>query len=215
MIISHAHKFLFVAIPKTATHSIRRALRPQLHQYDWEQCHLFEHKAFPLEPIAQLRHGHISCVQIKPFLPAGIWEQYWKFCFVRNPYDRFVSTCYFFHRETSHMERDPLGTMKRSLSEAETRQHVLFRPQHEFICGPDSQLLVDYVGTFEALQEHFDTICQRLQLPSTVLSVHNASDRKPVEECYDRELRDMVASYYAKDFALWRDASLSPTPKTQ
>ena len=66
MIISHARKFLFVAIPKTATQAIRRALRPHLHQHDWEQCHLFEPKAFPLEPIAQLRHGHISCAQIKP-----------------------------------------------------------------------------------------------------------------------------------------------------
>lgn len=203
MIISHAQKFLFVAIPKTATHTIRRALRPQLHQYDWEQCRLFEHKAFPLEPIAQLRHGHISCVQIKPFLPAGIWEQYWKFCFVRNPYDRFVSSCYFFYRDTPQMRDDPLGSMKRSLSDRATQQHFLFRPQYEFICNQDGQLMVDYVGTFEALQAHFDTICQRLQLPIFPLSVTNDSVRRPAPACYDQELQDMVTDFYAKDFTLF------------
>lgn len=204
MIVSHAQKFLFVAIPKTATHTIRRALRPQLHQYDWEQCRLFEHKAFPLEPITQLGHGHISCVQIKPFLPAGIWEQYWKFCFVRNPYDRFVSSCYFFHRhEIQLMETDPLGTMRHSLSDPETQQHFLFRPQYEFICDQAGQLMVDYVGRYETLQSHFDTICQRLQLPSIPLSVTNESVRKPASACYDQELQDMVADFYAKDFALF------------
>ena len=34
MIISHKHRFIFVAVPKTATHAVRKALRPHLGR-DW------------------------------------------------------------------------------------------------------------------------------------------------------------------------------------
>jgi len=76
MIISFQHQFVFVAIPKTATHSVRVALRPHLGPHDWEQCHLFEKKAFPIHAIAQIRHGHIRCSDIQPFSLSGMWDNY-------------------------------------------------------------------------------------------------------------------------------------------
>ena len=95
MIISHRHKFIFFAVPKTATHTIREALRHHKDEDDWEQQVLYGEQALPIPEIARLKHGHISAEQIRPHLDDAIWNEYFKFAFVRNPFDRFVSTCFF------------------------------------------------------------------------------------------------------------------------
>ena len=71
MIISHAHKFVFVAVPKTGTHSVREALRPHLGEEDEEQAHLFVEKKMANPELAALRHGHISLGQLASAHGAG------------------------------------------------------------------------------------------------------------------------------------------------
>ena len=162
MIVSFQHRFIFVAIPKTATHALRVALRPHLGPHDWEQCALFTTKTFPVTALAQIGHGHLTCRQVLPFLLPDVWEGFFRFCTVRNPYDRFVSYCYFMNRENQRMLKDPLGTMKQVIEDRQDAEQVLFRPQCEFVIDEEGRLMVDYVSRFEALQSHFDHICQRL-----------------------------------------------------
>ena len=99
MIISHRHRFIFFAIPKTGTHSIRRALRPHLADTDLEQVGLFENRQFPYPELARLKHGHINVEQIRPALGEACFTEYFKFAFVRNPFDRYVSYCAFISRD--------------------------------------------------------------------------------------------------------------------
>ena len=68
MIISTLHKFLFVAIPKTGTHSVRQALREHMGPQDLEQVGLFVQKKFPVPELAKLQHGHLTLQQIRPYL---------------------------------------------------------------------------------------------------------------------------------------------------
>ena len=203
MILSFQQKFVFVAIPKTAGHTIRHALRPVLAHNDWEQCTLFEKRYFPVTDLARLGHGHITCQQAQPYLLPGMWESYFKFCFVRNPYDRFVSACAFIHRTNDRMQRDPLGVMKQTIEEKNREQAILFRPQHEFVTDLSGELCVDYVGTFETLQRDFDRICRQMGLPTAILPRINASQRAPYRAYFDKELQEMVYTFYRRDFALF------------
>ena len=66
MIVSHRHRFIFVAIPKTGTHSVREALREQMGPEDQEQVRLFVEKRLPYPELARLGHGHISLAEIRP-----------------------------------------------------------------------------------------------------------------------------------------------------
>lgn len=199
MIISFKHEFVFIAIPKTASHSYRVALRPHLGAYDWEQCHLIEEKAFPLEHVAKLRHGHITCTQLQPYLLQGMWESFFSFCTVRNPYDRFISHSFFYNRNSLDFQKDPLKGMKRILE----NPGRFFSPQYEYVTDEKGRLMVDYIGKFEALQEHFDQICQRIGIPSTQVEHINPSQHPPAQQCFDHELLEMVQNYYAKDFELF------------
>ena len=45
MIISHQHRFIFAAVPKTGTHSVRQALREHMSEEDIEQVGLFVAKS--------------------------------------------------------------------------------------------------------------------------------------------------------------------------
>ena len=203
MIISFQHRFIFVAIPKTATHALRVALRPHLGPHDWEQCRLFTRKTFPLAALGQIGHGHMTCQQVRPFLSPDVWESFFRFCTVRNPYDRFVSYCYFMNRENQRMQKDPLGTMKQIIEDRQDAEQVLFRPQCEFVIDEEGRLMVEYLSRFEALQSHFDHICQRLRLPHMALQHINVTGSAWYRPCYDRELKEMVQTVYQRDFALF------------
>ena len=50
MIISHEHRFVFTAIPKTGTHSVRQALREHMSEADLEQVGLFVNKRMRFSP---------------------------------------------------------------------------------------------------------------------------------------------------------------------
>lgn len=203
MIISFRHRFIFIAIPKTATHAFRTALRPHLGPQDWEQCVLLEKKFFPVEAFARIGHGHITCQQIQPFLLPGFWENSLSFCTVRNPYERFVSYCYFINRENRMMQDDPLSTMKRIINDPHSREHILFRPQHEFVTDDEGRLMAHNVCKFESLQQDFNQVCDHLNLPQTLLQRVNVTTTPPEQRVFDLELKELVQAVYRRDFELF------------
>jgi hypothetical protein len=203
MIVSHAHRFIFAAIPKTGTHSVRRALREQLGPDDMEQVGLFVDKRFPWPELAQLRHGHLGLAQVRPFLGDEVFARYFKFAFVRNPFDRFVSYCAFVTRETDEFQRDPRGVMRRILFDLRPMQHILFQPQHTFLVDEDGALLTDAVGRVEQMQASYDAICVRIGMPSQPLEQVNSSRRGSYRDYYDQALVDGVAQLYQRDLDLF------------
>ena len=203
MIISHQHRFVFAAIPKTGTHSVRQALRQHLSDDDLEQVGLFVNKRFPFEELAAIKHGHISLQQIRPFLGEQAFASYFKFAFVRNPFDRFISYCAFMTRADGAFLRNPKQVMHYILRDERPRQHVLFQPQHGFITDTDGSLLADHVGRVEDMQASYDAICERLELPGATLEQVNTSRRGSYRDYYDDALIDGVAQLYRRDLELF------------
>jgi hypothetical protein len=202
VIISALHKFIFVPIPKTGTHSVRRALRKHMGPEDIEQVRLFEQKAFPIPELARIGHGHISLQQVRPFMKPEDFQSYFKFAFVRNPFDRFVSYCSFMTRAEGSFNQDPKGVMRYFLENPPLR-HVHFQPQYTLVADEDGEVIADYLGRVERMQQSFDEICRRIGVPSAPLEVVNRSRRSDYRQYYDRELVDGVASFYARDLELF------------
>ena len=203
MIISTLHKFLFVAIPKTGTHSVRQALREHMGPQDLEQVGLFVQKKFPVPELAKLQHGHLTLQQIRPYLPPEEWHSFFKFAFVRNPFDRFISYCAFMTRAQGDFERDPQRVMRHFLFEAPPHDHLLFQPQHSFVTDADGSLLSDQIGRVEQMQQSYDQIAERIGIPSRPLDKVNATSRRAYRDYYDQQLIDGVAQVYARDLELF------------
>ena len=203
MIISHQHRFVFAAIPKTGTHSVRQALREHMSEEDLEQVGLFVNKRFPFEELAAIKHGHITLEQIRPFLGEEAFARYFKFAFVRNPFDRFVSYCAFMTRADGAFLKNPQQVMRYILFQARPDQHILFQPQHTFVTGADGKLLADQIGRVEEMQASYDAICERIGIPSAQLGQVNSSRRGSYRDYYDQALIDGVADYYRRDLELF------------
>ena len=204
MIVSHRHRFIFAAVPKTDTHAVRQALREQLGDEDVEQVGLFVDRRFPWQDLAAIRHGHLSLTQVRPHLGEAAFDGYLKFAFVRNPFDRFVSYCAFMLRGGDVFERRPREVMRNFLFEQPPEQHILFQPQASLLVDGDGEtLLTDVVGRVEDMQASYDAICARIGIPSRPLDRVNGTRRGDYRRYYDSDLADAVAARYAQDLDLF------------
>lgn len=204
MIVSHRHRFIFAAVPKTGTHSVRQALREQLGAGDVEQVGLFVDKRFPWADLAAIRHGHLSLPQVRPYLGEEAFTGYFKFAFVRNPFDRFVSYCAFMLRGGDVFQQRPREAMRHFLFVDPPESHILFRPQASLLVDEDGRtLLADMVGRVEDMQGSYDAICARIGIPSRALDRVNGTTRGDYRHYYDQSLIDGVAARYAQDLELF------------
>lgn len=204
MIVSHRHRFIFAAVPKTGTHSVRQALREQMGEEDVEQVGLFVDKRFPWQDLAAIRHGHLSLRQVRPYLGEDAFGGYFKFAFVRNPFDRFVSYCAFMLRGGDLFQRQPREAMYHFLFREPPEHHILFQPQASLLVGEDGRsLLTDGVGRVEDMQASYDAICARIGIPSRPLDRVNGSNHGDYRRYYDQPLIDGVAARYALDLELF------------
>ena len=115
MIVSHTKKFIFFAVPKTGTHAVRELLSSHKGPDDWEQQILFGEQLSPIPEIAKIQHGHISAQQIAPYLDKEAWGSYFKFAIVRNPFERFISICFYINRNHLNFLETPLLWMKSAI----------------------------------------------------------------------------------------------------
>ena len=202
MIISTLHRFIFAAIPKTGTHAVRRALREHMGPEDMEQVGLFVKSELPIPELARIGHGHLTLEQLRPYFKPEEWSSHFKFAFVRNPFDRFISYCAFMTRMQGQFERNPQQVMRHFVANPPP-QHVLFHPQHTFVTDPSGALLTNFIGRVETMQESYDEICARIGIPTAALEKVNPSKRLDYRQYYDRELIDGVAKLYVRDLELF------------
>ncbi|QDX25123.1 sulfotransferase family protein [Sphingomonas suaedae] len=205
MIVSHAHRFVFVAVPKTGSQSVRAALRPVLGPHDWEQCGLFEQRRFPVAALAALGTGHLTCAELQPYLLPEMWRAYRRFAFVRDPVDRFRSLVRFWFPPEGPSAT--LDDCKRILTDPDSRARRLVRPQSDFLRDADGALVVDLIGRHDRMDSDFSHIVTALGLPPLALPLRNASRPDALVPEFDDELRAMIADVYREDFLL---APLTP-----
>lgn len=203
MIISHKHQFIFFAVPKTGTHSIRQALRPHLDPSDEEQVRLFEQRSFSQPELKAVGHGHLSVEQVRPVLGAETFDRYFKFAFVRNPWDRFISYCAFISRTSGHFEQDPQGFMARMIHSPPPLQHMLYQPQCALLTDDDGRLAMDFVGRVEHMERDYEHVCARLDLEPRPLEQVNSSRHRPYAEYYNPQLRDLVGRKFRQDIEMF------------
>ena len=108
MIISDKKKFIFIHIYKTGGTSIRRCLEKYDSSYNF--FHFIKSK-FTENSVLRptLTHKHSDAKTIRKTIGAEIYDNYFSFCFVRNPWEWQVSLYNFILRSKRNHHHNKIG----------------------------------------------------------------------------------------------------------
>lgn len=193
---------MFFAIPKTGTHSVRFALREHMAEKDLEQVALFKSSKLPFKKLADKQHGHLKYMEVEPYFKPLVSE-YYKFAFVRNPYDRLISYYFFIKKPENISPSLHRDEIKKMLSKENLASKIHLLPQFEFLINEDRQLKMDFIGKVENFKNDLNTIFKTLNLGEPQYHEINASKHLHFMDYYDDELKEMVKEYYKADFELF------------
>ncbi len=149
------------------------------------------------------------------------FRRYFKFAFVRNPWDRLVSTWSFLKgggmnpldrrwaEENLAQYESFENFVCEGLVRAEVRSWIHFRPQADFIAAPTDEIMVDFVGRYETLARDFAQVAARLGSNAT-LAWKNSSEHAPYASYYTQRSADVVARVYERDAKMFGYAPPAP-----
>ena len=186
MLISNQKRFIFVHIPKTGGSSIFRALSFCNNAPDTD-----ENRHLELIEIYN-RYGYLAGDDDGQ---AGGLKKYFKFAFVRNPWDRVVS---MYSYRLRNREIPPDLTFSEFVVNRREHPFGMHRDQVKFIEDPAGQVAVDFIGRFENLEKDWSTIQSRFGISSGLPHLKRTSHR-PYQTYYSPELRKEIADLYRRD----------------
>jgi hypothetical protein len=135
---------------------------------------------------------HMPASEIRKKVGQKIWNDYFKFTFVRNPFEKIVSQ-YHYNRWQWGLKD---STFKEYINKWNKGKKISSFPQLNLFYIDEK---IDFIGKYENLQEDFNTICDKIGIPHKELPHKNATKHKHYTEYYDDETRQIVAEKYAKD----------------
>lgn len=198
MFIDHTHKFVFVAVPKTATSTIHNILNQteSLRRYDPYHPHFQEQYHYPLTEIKKLNPEVTD---------------YFKFGFCRNPWDRMVSSWIEFTQAVDH-----LNTWSRSLpedfkdfedftlrlSDTSWSEEIHFHSSSWYLFD-DSNKPCEFIGRYENFSQDLDRVIKVLGIDVSIQDlpqIRKTNRDKNYQKYYtNQKMIDSVASIFKED----------------
>lgn len=201
MVLSDTKKFLFIHIPKTAGTSIKQVLQP------YGVTDYFGYSR-GLEQYIQARGRfppHLSYVGAANLLTVDL-SSYYKFTFVRNPWDRYVSMYEYFRSDTKHaMHQRCLTCSFGDFIEDVIARRATFdtKSQIEYVVPPAGMRPVDFIGKVENIENDFAIVCRTLGIEHAELSTLNATHHKHYRSYYDDSLQRKVEEFCRPEIELF------------
>lgn len=191
-----AHNAIFVHIPKTAGTSLLKVLEVN------PPADFLTHV-----PVEVYRDHH-----------AALWENAFKFTFVRNPEKRLASAFHFMRDATDwppqvrwaekHLKglefAEFLQRMERNfLYRQVVMSNPFFWPQSDYLRLGRGYATLDQIYYFEDLEAGAEDVCKRLNLPWTGLPHERKSTGRPNKVILEERAKALIHKLYQKDFEMF------------
>ena len=200
MLISDSHKFIFVHIRKAAGSSIRDTLEPLSLTKPTDTFSKVKSRFLKTEKDYRKytfrQHDDINVA--KRLMPEELFRSYFKFAFVRNPWNRLVSEYEFIRRRPDHGRYSKVIKM-------DFEQYILYQSkrfkahQINMLANKNGVLQMDFVGKFENLQEDWNFVTDTLGIENKQLSHRKKAGISSYDSYYTDETRALVAELWKRD----------------
>jgi hypothetical protein len=145
------------------------------------------------------------------------FNEYFKFSFVRNPWDRLVSA-FLFLKKGGANKGDRLWTETNLSGFPDFHSFVTswvnrknvnawkhFVPQYKFVCEPGSETpKVDFIGHFECISEDFIQVQKRLGSHTGLQHLNKSEgNKRDYREYYTEATKKVVAEVYQEDVRIF------------
>lgn len=141
-----------------------------------------------------------------------IYEQYYKFSVVRNPYTRISSAFSYLksggksNRDLSWAKRhvfkygDVNDFIENEILKSTVQNWVHFSPQYLFVCDEQERIIVDDIFKLEELEKYLETISERTGRNLTDMQLLNKSNK--TSDLNDHS-KTIINTIYSKDFRIF------------
>ena len=207
--ISHHHRTVFVHIPKCGGQSVETAFLTDIG-LDWETRAPLLLRRNDNPRLGPPLLGHLTAQEYMTFryLPEAMFDAYFTFAVVRDPYARAVSLFNYmrFTRGLVPFCTKYLPRVFELAEEYATPGHRyrgnyhFVRPQADYVLDADGRIMVDEVVKLEEIATRFDTIRARSGLRADLPHVNHTTDKKARPSDLTDEARAALRRLYAADF---------------
>jgi len=209
--ISDRFNFIFFHVPKAAGSSIISGFRE-----NFQDSIIVNEKNTKLVNFLKTNNyknwpNHTKCQIIRKFLGEVEFDKYFKFAFVRNPFDKLVSIYHYVKQKEAKIfegKIESLPKFNQSIINSKSFEHWikdsnLGDTQYDFLTSNAGELLVNYVGKTEYIQADLSYVYGLLNISNMYVSKLNASKRKDYRKYFDTEAVEIIRRKFKNDIYFW------------
>ena len=206
-LISNKKKYIFIHIPKCAGTSISSYIgNYEKKSYFIKLFNYFSRKTGIKKKIYFNIHStnfmfpnfisdHEKAREIRKIIGKNIYDDYFKFCFVRNPWARSVSRYNYFNSI--------------SKSKISFKNYLLkdFQPQKERISDSKGNIIVDFIGRYENFEDDFKKVLNKINISykkEKLQHFNKTQTAKDYKTYYDQECFNIIKNKYYEDIEFFK-----------
>ena len=220
MLISHRYRFIYTKTAKTGGTSVESFFeRFCLPDGEWTQQHAIDetettagvigYRGSNRQAVNPRWWSHMSASEIKRLASETVWESYFKFCVIRDPYEKCISAYEHFvirngmPLNLSEFENELGLTEEQTRFLAYVSQSAPLDRNKYFI---DGSFCLDDVIRYENLEADIERICRVLALPFDLtylpsFKTHIRRETSTSALLYSQKALDVVESAFAYEIS--------------
>ena len=201
MIICDKNKFIFIHIPKNSGTTMTKELQKV---YKNTQLLINCEREGMNNGIDKM---HLYYDVIDNFISKNVLESYFKFCIVRNPYNKIYSAWNFIKKRHGYINVNDFIKYKlnkefiygKELIPGDARVH--YRPQFTFVYDNKNNKFADFIIRYENLNEDISKMNEKYGL--NIKLYDDGNSQKSYINILNKESISKINTLYKKDFELF------------
>lgn len=211
MLISHRKKFIYTKTIKTASTSVEcyfeKFCMPEKewklthHRNEYESEHGVIGYRGP-DKSNKKWYNHMPAALIKSMVGETTWNDYFKFCVIRNPFEKVLSAFFHFYVNKKNIIADKSCLIILFQEWIQSRQFI--KPERQ-IYMIDDKICMDYFIKYENLHQDLKNVCRKINVPFKPKEVPRfKSDFRPKDlnyiDFYDNRSKQILKQAYSFEF---------------